>query len=139
MMSEKAKLRGALGAIERRAMATRMELNEFNESPPQASFEATKRILPNPSWDGVVRKILEIRVATSYANVKGDNDEAYRMSEDNAMRQLSSFLYEDVIHDLRMVMGELSAGKRHASMRLIADLMHRLTGGDSARTSKGVA
>jgi hypothetical protein len=128
MMREKVKLRGALGAIERRVAARRLEMNEFNESPPQAMFEATKEILPNTSWDGVVRKILEIRVATSYANVKGDNDEVHRMTEENAMRQLCSFLYEDVIHDLRIVMGELSAGKRNASMHLIGDLMRRLTG-----------
>ena len=28
------------------------------------------------------------------------------MSEENAMRQICSFLYEDVIHDLRRIMTE---------------------------------
>lgn len=34
-------------------------------------------------------------------------------------------------NDLRVIMGELSAGKRNASIRLIVDLMSRLTGSQS--------
>jgi hypothetical protein len=126
VITETPKLRGALGAIERRVLRT-AGMNEFDE-PARVGFDATKRIVPNPSWDGVVRKILEIRVATTYSNVKGDDDEAYRLSEENAMRQLCSFLYEDVIHDLRRIMSELADGKRRNSMTLIGQLMSRLTG-----------
>lgn len=127
MFTEKAKLRGALAAIERKVAVATIEMDEFNESRPP-TFEATRRILPNPTWDGIVRKVLEIRVATSYANVKGDDDEMHRLTEENAMRQLCSFLYEDVIHDLRVIMGELSSGKRRNAMHLVSDLMQRLTG-----------
>jgi hypothetical protein len=128
-MAETPKLRGALGAIERRVLRT-ASMNEFDE-PARVGFDATKRIIPNPSWDGVVNKILEIRIATTYSNIKGDDDEAHRMSEENAMRQLCSFLYEDVIHDLRRIMSELADGKRRNSMTLVGQLMSRLTGATS--------
>jgi hypothetical protein len=137
MMSEKAKLKGALAAIERKVARATVEMDEFNESRPP-TFEATRRIMPNPTWDGVVRKVLEIRVATSYANVKGDDDEVHRLTEENAMRQLCSFLYEDVLHDLHMIMSELGGGKRRNAMHLVSDLMQRLTGyqASDARESK---
>ena len=123
---EPLKLRGALGAIERRVLRT-ATMNEFDE-PARVGFDATKRIVPNPTWDGVVQKILEIRIATTYSNVKGDDDEVHRMSEENAMRQLCLFLYEDVIHDLRRIMSELADGKRRNSMILVGELISRLTG-----------
>ena len=48
------KLRGALGAIERRVLRT-ASMNEFGE-PARVRLRSTKRIVPNPSWDGVVRE-----------------------------------------------------------------------------------
>lgn len=123
------KLRGALAAIQRKVALNAFSVNEFPDSRPP-TFQASERIVPSAPYADVIHKILEIRIATNYAHVKGDSGEAMRMTEDNAMRELCSFLYEDVIHDLQVIMRELGAGKRHSAMTLVSALTHRLAGPD---------
>lgn len=128
-MSADIKLRGALGAIEKRRAAAAFVYNEFDERPA-ADFKAERHISPQIHPDEGIRTVLDIRVGASYTVFRSDPPGAFEIAEKNAMRALSRCLYQDVLDDLITITQLVGDGKRRQAMMRLNDLFTRLNGND---------
>lgn len=124
------KLRGALGAIEKRRAAGASVYNEFDEGSPPVTFTADRTIVPNLAWDEGIKTLLNIRIGASYVYFRTDPPEAHEMAEKNAMRALTRCLYQDVLDDIITITQLVGDGKRRQAMTRLNDLFTRLNGND---------
>lgn len=123
------KLRGALGAIERRAQAGHNAYNEFDREGRLVDFKASRTVLPPPYNGGEgLRTLLEIRLGSAYTVFRGDDDTVVEKAEQNAYRALCRVLYQDVLDDLMPIMRAVGDGKRSEALRLLNNLYVRLNG-----------
>ena len=129
-VSEAMKLRGALGAIEKRRIASAIVYNEFDEGMPAVTFDAERTIVPNMAWDEGIITRLDIHVGAHYTVFRTDPPEAYEIAEKNAMRALSRCLYQDVLDDLIIITQLVGDSKRRQAMTRLNDLFTRLNGND---------
>jgi hypothetical protein len=128
-MSE-VKLRGAMGAIQKRRSPGTGLYNEF-QNEPVVSFDVSRHVLPRPSnFDEGIQTVLEIRVGASFTVFKSDPPEAFDVAENNAMRALCRHLYADVLDDLIAITQAVGDGKRRQAMNMLNDLFTRLSGND---------
>lgn len=124
-------LKGALGAIERRAQVGATLYNEFDAEARVVDFKVTRTVLP-PAYGGIegMKTLLQIRLGSAYTVFRGDDDEVIRKAEENAYRALCRCLYQDVLDDLMPVMKAVGDGKRGEALRLLNNLYVRLNGRD---------
>ena len=120
-MTTEQKLTGALAQLQKRALDLYTN-NEFQV--PRIRFDLKEAIIPSPGPGRL--NVLELRIGTSFTYFPEDDGEAMARIERNAYRQMTAFLYEDVIKDLRSILDVIGHGKRQQAMQLVGELYERL-------------
>lgn len=122
-MTEEKEVRGALAAIKEVATRER-RISEFRT--PTLDFNLAERTPITMTWDEGIRTIVELRIGASYMTFQGDKE--HQAARDSAYRSLTTFLYRDVLDDLRTIIQAVGDGERHKAMDLLGGLCGRLRG-----------